>query len=89
MRACGVPAEDRCGTAARSIDVISPVFEGKSAVERQRMVYKAIWAELQATFAAPAWPLCGQHRHTFAPQALLLQNTASRAFVALKYSNMG
>lgn len=24
------------------------MFEGKSAVERQRMVYKAIWVELQA-----------------------------------------
>ncbi|KAJ4849912.1 hypothetical protein Tsubulata_011722 [Turnera subulata] len=30
-----------------SIDVISSAFEGKSAVDRQRMVYKAIWEELQ------------------------------------------
>lgn len=29
------------------IDVISPVFEGKRSMERQRMVYKAIWEELQ------------------------------------------
>ena len=33
---------------ARSIDVVSAAFEGKSAVDRQRMVYKAIWMELQA-----------------------------------------
>ena len=31
----------------RSIDVVSAAFEGKSAVDRQRMVYKAIWMELQ------------------------------------------
>ena len=31
----------------RSIDVVSEAFEGKSAVDRQRMVYKAIWMELQ------------------------------------------
>ncbi|XP_075509315.1 protein BOLA4, chloroplastic/mitochondrial [Primulina tabacum] len=30
-----------------SIEVISTAFEGKSAVNRQRMVYKAIWEELQ------------------------------------------
>lgn len=30
-----------------SIDVVSSAFEGKSAVNRQRMVYKAIWEELQ------------------------------------------
>lgn len=29
-----------------SIDVISDVFEGQNAVQRQRMVYKAIWLEL-------------------------------------------
>ncbi|PHU23399.1 Protein BOLA4, chloroplastic/mitochondrial [Capsicum chinense] len=29
-----------------SIDVISSAFEGQSAVNRQRMVYKAIWEEL-------------------------------------------
>jgi acid stress-induced BolA-like protein IbaG/YrbA len=31
-----------------SIDVVAAAFEGKSAVDRQRMVYKAIWMELQA-----------------------------------------
>ena len=35
-----------------SIDVVSPMFEGKSAVDRQRMVYKAIWQELQETVHA-------------------------------------
>ncbi|KAE9464581.1 hypothetical protein RHGRI_008871 [Rhododendron griersonianum] len=30
------------------IDVISSSFEGQSAVNRQRMVYKAIWEELQS-----------------------------------------
>lgn len=34
------------------IDVVSKVFEGKSAVNRQRMVYKAIWEELQSTVHA-------------------------------------
>jgi hypothetical protein len=32
---------------SRSIDVVAAAFEGKSAVDRQRMVYKAIWMELQ------------------------------------------
>jgi len=35
-----------------SIDVVSTMFEGKSAVDRQRMVYKAIWQELQETVHA-------------------------------------
>ncbi|KAF5842025.1 bola-like protein [Dunaliella salina] len=30
-----------------SIEVVSPLFEGQNAVKRQRMVYKAIWLELQ------------------------------------------
>ena len=30
-----------------AIKVVSENFEGKSAVNRQRMVYKAIWMELQ------------------------------------------
>ncbi|RVW69944.1 Protein BOLA4, chloroplastic/mitochondrial [Vitis vinifera] len=34
------------------IDVISSAFEGQSAVNRQRMVYKAIWEELQSTVHA-------------------------------------
>ncbi|KAJ9185658.1 hypothetical protein P3X46_005260 [Hevea brasiliensis] len=35
-----------------SIDVISSAFEGQSSVNRQRMVYKAIWEELQSTVHA-------------------------------------
>ncbi|XP_021715644.1 protein BOLA4, chloroplastic/mitochondrial-like [Chenopodium quinoa] len=35
-----------------SIDVVSSAFEGKTAVNRQRMVYKAIWEELQTTVHA-------------------------------------
>ncbi|KAL3686733.1 hypothetical protein R1sor_013042 [Riccia sorocarpa] len=35
-----------------SIDVVAAVFEGKSAVNRQRLVYKAIWEELQETVHA-------------------------------------
>lgn len=35
-----------------SIDVIASSFEGQSAVNRQRMVYKAIWEELQNTVHA-------------------------------------
>ncbi|GLT95310.1 hypothetical protein SLE2022_130000 [Rubroshorea leprosula] len=34
------------------IDVVSSTFEGQSAVNRQRMVYKAIWEELQNTVHA-------------------------------------
>jgi stress-induced morphogen len=30
-----------------SIDVVSKLFEGQSSMKRQRMVYKAIWLELQ------------------------------------------
>eukprot|EP01024_Parvocaulis_polyphysoides_P014755 TRINITY_DN1617_c0_g2_i1.p1 TRINITY_DN1617_c0_g2~~TRINITY_DN1617_c0_g2_i1.p1 ORF type:complete len:159 (+),score=24.17 TRINITY_DN1617_c0_g2_i1:39-515(+) len=35
-----------------SIDVVSELFDGKTAVQRQRMVYKAIWQELQDTVHA-------------------------------------
>ncbi|VFQ73755.1 unnamed protein product [Cuscuta campestris] len=35
-----------------SINVVSAAFEGQSAVNRQRMVYKAIWEELQQTVHA-------------------------------------
>ncbi|KAA3486542.1 protein BOLA4, chloroplastic/mitochondrial-like [Gossypium australe] len=36
----------------RSIDVIASAFDGQSVVNRQRMVYKAIWEELQNTVHA-------------------------------------
>lgn len=35
-----------------SIRVVAEVFEGKRSVERQRMVYKAIWEELQGAVHA-------------------------------------
>lgn len=35
-----------------SIDVVSSVFEGQSSLNRQRMVYKVIWDELQNTVHA-------------------------------------
>jgi len=35
-----------------SIYAVSSAFEGQSAVNRQRMVYKAIWEELQTTVHA-------------------------------------
>lgn len=35
-----------------SIAVVSSLFEGKRSVERQRMVYKAIWEELQTVVHA-------------------------------------
>ncbi|KAG2432583.1 hypothetical protein HXX76_008927 [Chlamydomonas incerta] len=35
-----------------SIDVVSKLFEGKNSMQRQRMVYKAIWLELQETVHA-------------------------------------
>ncbi|KAL2323771.1 hypothetical protein Fmac_028150 [Flemingia macrophylla] len=35
-----------------SIDVVSTAFEGQSAVNRQRMVYKVIWEELQSVVHA-------------------------------------
>ncbi|KAK9834621.1 hypothetical protein WJX74_006019 [Apatococcus lobatus] len=35
-----------------SIDIVSKLFEGESSVKRQRMVYKAIWMELQDTVHA-------------------------------------
>eukprot|EP00887_Chlorella_sp_A99_P001768 scaffold19.g1768.t1 len=34
------------------INVVAASFEGKSAVNRQRLVYKAIWEELQDTVHA-------------------------------------
>lgn len=35
-----------------AIDVVSSAFEGKGSVARQRLVYKAIWEELQETVHA-------------------------------------
>ncbi|KVI07558.1 BolA protein [Cynara cardunculus var. scolymus] len=42
-----VTVNDAYGISWNIIDVVSSAFEGQSAVNRQRMVYKAIWEELQ------------------------------------------
>jgi len=43
-----VEVRDESGNARHvSIKVVSKLFEGKSSVNRQRMVYKCIWLELQ------------------------------------------
>lgn len=48
-----VKVEDMQGDGRHvEIVVVSKEFEGKSAVNRQRMVYKAIWEELQETVHA-------------------------------------
>ncbi|PSC76578.1 chloroplastic mitochondrial [Micractinium conductrix] len=48
-----VTVEDMQGDGRHvEIVVVSKEFEGKSAVNRQRMVYKAIWEELQETVHA-------------------------------------
>lgn len=53
LNAESVSVKDASGDGRHvSIDVISSSFEGQSAVNRQRMVYKAIWEELQTTVHA-------------------------------------
>ena len=43
-----VEVRDESGNARHvSIKVVSEMFEGKSSVNRQRLVYKCIWLELQ------------------------------------------
>jgi len=41
-----------------SIEVVSPMFEGKRAVQRQKLVYKAIWEELQGPVHAVDAMIC-------------------------------
>ena len=41
-----------------SIQVVSPLFEGKRAVQRQQLVYKAIWEELQGPVHAVDSMVC-------------------------------
>ena len=41
-----------------SIQVVSSKFEGKRAVQRQQMVYKAIWEELQGPVHAVDAMVC-------------------------------
>ncbi|KAJ4720978.1 protein BOLA4, chloroplastic/mitochondrial-like [Melia azedarach] len=53
LNAESVSVKDAYGDGRHvSIDVIASAFEGQSAVNRQRMVYKAIWEELQSTVHA-------------------------------------
>ncbi|KAF7825030.1 protein BOLA4, chloroplastic/mitochondrial [Senna tora] len=53
LNAESVSVKDAYGDGRHvSIDVVSAAFEGQSAVNRQRMVYKAIWEELQSTVHA-------------------------------------
>jgi stress-induced morphogen len=41
-----------------SIEVVSSKFEGKRAVQRQQMVYKALWEELQGAVHAVDSMVC-------------------------------
>ncbi|KAG0499050.1 hypothetical protein HPP92_003741 [Vanilla planifolia] len=53
LNADAVTVKDAYGDGRHvSIDVVSAAFEGQSVVNRQRMVYKAIWEELQTTVHA-------------------------------------
>ncbi|KAE8723413.1 Protein BOLA4 [Hibiscus syriacus] len=53
LNAESVTVKDASGDGRHvCIDVVSSAFEGQSAVNRQRMVYKTIWEELQNTVHA-------------------------------------
>ncbi|XVF30605.1 hypothetical protein REPUB_Repub16aG0072800 [Reevesia pubescens] len=53
LNAESVTVKDASGDGRHvCIDVVSSAFEGQSAVNRQRMVYKVIWEELQNTVHA-------------------------------------
>ena len=53
LNAESVSVKDAYGDGRHvSIDVVATAFEGQSAVNRQRMVYKAIWEELQTVVHA-------------------------------------
>lgn len=48
LEASSVSVVDTSGDGQHvAIDVVADVFEGKTEVQRQRLVYKAIWEELQ------------------------------------------
>ena len=48
LEADSVVVRDESGNGRHvSIKVVSKMFEGKSSVNRQRMVYKTIWMELE------------------------------------------
>ncbi len=53
LEAQSVDIQDAYGDAQHvTIDVVSAAFEGKNKVQRQRMVYKAIWEEMQSAVHA-------------------------------------
>ncbi|XP_031401655.1 protein BOLA4, chloroplastic/mitochondrial [Punica granatum] len=53
LNAESVSVKDAYGDGRHvSIEVVASCFDGQSAVNRQRMVYKAIWEELQSTVHA-------------------------------------
>ncbi|KAK7340986.1 hypothetical protein VNO80_23910 [Phaseolus coccineus] len=53
LNADSVSVKDAYGDGRHvSIDVVSTAFEGQTAVNRQRMVYRAIWEELQTVVHA-------------------------------------
>ena len=48
LEASSVSVIDTSGDGQHvAIDVVADIFEGKTEVQRQRLVYKAIWEELQ------------------------------------------
>jgi len=48
LKADKVDIVDMSGDARHvSINVVSSLFEGKNAINRQRLVYKCIWEEMQ------------------------------------------
>ena len=55
---CTLGAYDDPNGSHISIEVVSPKFEGKRAVQRQQMVYKAIWEELQGPVHAVDAMVC-------------------------------
>lgn len=55
---CTVGAYDDPNGSHISIVVVSDKFEGKRAVQRQQMVYKAIWEEMQGAVHAVDSMVC-------------------------------
>ena len=53
-----VPTDGHTNGSHISIEVVSPMFEGKRAVARQQLVYKAIWEELQGPVHAVDAMVC-------------------------------
>ena len=54
-----VSVSDASGDGSHvTIEVVSKAFEGKTSVQRQRLVYKAIWEELQEAVHAVDAMIC-------------------------------